>query len=78
MRFWFRFISPYYEEIDSVDLINARRNFDRDFYTYLGEIFEDICREVVADSGILDHTQMRRWWWKENEIDFAAVNEETG
>ena len=78
MRFWFRFISPFYEEIDSVNLNNARRNFDHDFNTYLGEIFEDICRETVARTGMIEYTQMRRWWWKENEIDIAAINEEKG
>ncbi|MFW6048330.1 MAG: ATP-binding protein [Candidatus Natronoplasma sp.] len=76
MKFWFRFISPFYEEIDSENIRNARKNFDKEFNTYLGEVFEDICREVVIETEMIDYTQMRRWWWKDKEIDITAVLED--
>lgn len=74
MKFWFRFISPFYEEIDSENLTNAKKNFDKEFNTYLGHIFEDICREIIIDTSMIDYTQMRRWWWKDKEIDITAIN----
>ncbi|MGM0510514.1 MAG: ATP-binding protein [Thermoplasmatota archaeon] len=77
MRFWFRFISPFYEEIDSENLRNAKKNFDKEFNMYLGYIFEDICREIIRDTEMIDYTQMRRWWWKDKEIDIAAINEDS-
>ena len=76
MKFWFRFISPFYEEIDSENLKNARKNFDKEFNTYLGEVFEDICREIIMETEMIDYTQMRRWWWKDKEIDITAVKED--
>ncbi len=74
MKFWFRFISPFYEEIDSENLVNAKKNFDKEFNTYLGHVFEDVCREIIIE--IIDYTQMRRWWYKDKEIDITAVNED--
>ncbi|MFW6041337.1 MAG: ATP-binding protein [Thermoplasmatota archaeon] len=76
MKFWFRFISPFYEEIDSENLKNAKKNFDKEFNTYLGEVFEDICREIIMSTEMFEYTQMRRWWWKDKEIDITAVDED--
>lgn len=76
MKFWFRFVSPFYEEIDSENLRNAKMNFDKEFNTYLGEVFEGICRETIMDKEMFGYTQMRRWWWKDKEIDIAAVDED--
>ncbi len=76
MKFWFRFISPFYEEIDSEDLRNAKKNFDKEFNTYLGEVFEEVCREMIKETEMIDYTQMRRWWYKDKEIDITAVKED--
>jgi len=46
-RFWFRFVYPFEDYIDSMMNEAAIFEFDRDFNTYLGYIFEDISREVV-------------------------------
>lgn len=46
-KFWFRFVYPYEDDIDSLMNETALHEFDKAFNTYLGYIFEDISREVV-------------------------------
>ncbi|MCP4150794.1 MAG: ATP-binding protein [bacterium] len=47
LKFWFRFVYPFEEEIDSMMPEGALYSFEKGFNTYLGTVFEEVAREVV-------------------------------
>lgn len=72
-KFWFRFVSPYFAEIENWQDEGAVNEFNRYFDGYLGTVFEDVCRELLRSSG---HWQeLGRWWYREDEIDIVGLNE---
>jgi len=78
--FWFRFIAPYFEEIESGFPDGAIEDFGRDFNRYLGFAFEDVARQILIElnrAGKLpfSFTKIGRWWHKSEEIDLVALNE---
>ncbi|NJE61623.1 ATP-binding protein [Thermococcus sp. 21S7] len=78
--FWFRFIAPYFEEIESGFSDGALEDFGRDFNHYLGFAFEDVARQILIGlnrAGKLPFrfTKIGRWWRKGEEIDLVALNE---
>ncbi|MFA4646331.1 ATP-binding protein [Pyrococcus kukulkanii] len=78
--FWSRFVSPYYEEIESNFPENAIEDFTRNFNSFLGKPFEGIAREFLIEAnrkGVLpfQFTKLGRWWHKGEEIDIVALNE---
>ncbi len=87
-NFWFRFISPYEDEIESSFLDNVTNDFKKNFNSYLGFIFEKICKEFLIKNReklSFRFTKIGRWWGfyrdkenkrKELEIDLVALNEE--
>jgi len=75
--FWFLFVSPYYEEIDSGFKESAEINFNKKFNTYLGKVFEDIAKQLLLEFKPINITRIGKWWHKDKEIDVVAVNEET-
>ena len=75
-RFWFRFVSPYFSEIENYHIKNAVSEFEREFNGYLGKIFEEIVLQLVQEGKIkLDYTTIGKWWYRDEEIDFIALNE---
>ena len=76
-RFWFKFISEFQEEIESYAQDIAIENFRKKFNTYLGEVFEDLCLELVKNLRFLPFTKIGKWWHKDKEIDIVALNERT-
>ncbi len=73
-RFWFRFVYPYEDEIDSMFCDNAINNFRKNFNSYLGYVFEHVCREFVRY--FFSYTKIGRWWQKDRELDILAMNED--
>ena len=72
-RFWFRFVSPHFAEIESWTKEGAVEGFEEHFNHYLGEVFEDICRQyLLADVG---YSTIGSWWHKEDEIDIVALSQ---
>ena len=77
-RFWFRFVSPYFSEIENYHSENAVREFEKEFNSYLGKIFEEIILQLILKGKIkLEFTKIRKWWHKDKEIDLVALNERT-
>jgi len=82
--FWFRYVYPYKSLIEEG---RAERLFDsikKDFNSYLGFVFEKICREFLWGQGQEQEqklpflfTKLGRWWHRDKEIDLVALNEET-
>ncbi|MFA4701974.1 ATP-binding protein [Pyrococcus kukulkanii] len=78
--FWFRFVAPHFEEIESGFNEGAIEDFKAEFNDYLGFAFEEIARQVLIDlsrEGKLPFriTKIGRWWHRGEEIDIVALNE---
>ncbi len=72
-NFWFRFVSPYFVEIESWHAEGAVEEFERFFDQYLGQIFERVCIQFL-NSGT-EYNRSGRWWHRGDEIDLVALNE---
>ncbi len=77
-RFWFAFVRPNKRRLE-LGLERAVWEDIRDeFNTYLGSVFEDVCREALLEMAKRDVLPVRvsgmgRWWSKDAEIDVLAV-----
>ncbi|MBI2676196.1 MAG: ATP-binding protein [Candidatus Aenigmarchaeota archaeon] len=78
-KFWFRFVSRYFAEIDSGNDVNAVSAFRRDYNTYMGSIFEDLMLNLALEgyNMPIKPTKIGRWWHKDKEIDIVALNDTT-
>jgi len=76
--FWFRFISPYYEEIENEAPEAAIVNFERNFNTYLGTPFECYARsmtgKILKKHGYI-LSKIGRWWHGDVDIDIVAIDD---
>ena len=77
--FWFRFVAPYFEEIESGFPDGALEEFRRDFNQYIGFAFEEIVKQLLIElnrEGRLPFkfTKIGRWWYKREEIDIVALS----
>ncbi|ASJ08579.1 ATPase [Thermococcus siculi] len=79
-RFYYRFVSPHYEDIEGLNPEPAIEDFRKNFNTYLGTTFEKVAKEfliMLSGKGYLPSRYHRfgRWWHKGEEIDLIALNE---
>ena len=78
-RFYHRFVSPHYEDVESLNPEPAIQDFLRNFNTYLGKTFEKVAREFLIElnkHGRLPFkfTKIGKWWHKNEEIDLVALD----
>lgn len=76
-RFWFKFVFRNQSalEADSHDVVMDIVR--RDFNSFVGKAFEQVCREHIEDSGEFEFSAIGRWWRKDKEIDLVAINDLT-
>lgn len=78
-RFYYRFVSPHYEEIEALNPDPAIEDFHRNFNSYLGKTFEKVAREfivkLIREKKLPPYTRFGRWWNKNEEIDLVGLNE---
>jgi hypothetical protein len=43
---------------------------------HLGVKFEDFVREIMPEIGIMEITEIGRWWRKDKEVEIVALNEQ--
>jgi len=72
-KFWFRFISPNFANIENWQYEGAFNEFKRYFDQYLGEVFEQVCKQFVNLE--YDYPRLGRWWYKEGEIDIVGLDQ---
>jgi len=72
-NFWIRFVHPFREEIE----LGVFSFPEEKFNTYLGEVFEEVCKEFLIETRFFPFTKIGRWWHKDREIDLVALNEKT-
>ncbi len=79
-EFWFRFARANYSIIEQ-DVDKGLEKVKRDFSSYVGFVFEDICKEFLWElrfkKEIFNFDRIGRWWRKDKEIDIVALNEQT-
>ncbi|AAL80888.1 DEXX-box atpase [Pyrococcus furiosus DSM 3638] len=73
-RFYHRFVSPHYEEIESLNPEPAIEDFRKNFNAYLGRTFEKVSREFLTR--VIKPSKVGRWWHKGEEIDIVALKGE--
>ncbi|MBU4087005.1 MAG: ATP-binding protein [Nanoarchaeota archaeon] len=74
LKFWFRYI---YSNLSSIEQgIFKLENIKKDYPSYLGYIFEDICKQRLIESKIFNFSKIGRWWHKDKEIDLVALDGE--
>ncbi|MHA1770024.1 MAG: ATP-binding protein [Candidatus Thorarchaeota archaeon] len=78
--FWFRFVHPNIDliETDQGELLVTQ--VLEDFNQYLGKVFEDIAIQLLLKLNKAKILPFRfykigRWWYKDQEIDIVALNE---
>ncbi|MHA1471390.1 MAG: DUF234 domain-containing protein [Candidatus Asgardarchaeia archaeon] len=81
-NFWFRFVSKYFEDIETGFNDEAISDFEKNFNTYLGYIFEQIVKEFFIELSRRNELPIKikkigRWWHKNEKIDLIASDDET-
>lgn len=77
--FWFKFVSLFQSEIESGNTELAIKNFEAQFNTYLGDVFEREVRSAFNKKNIAPFaaTKIGKWWHKDTDIDLVLANEKT-
>lgn len=72
--FWFRFIFPYKSLLESGELETYMKIFNKEFNSYLGEVFENLCRKYFIKKLVKQPLkEVGKWWHREKEIDIIGV-----
>jgi len=75
LKFWFRFIYPNLSSLE--EGIFNQNLIKKNYNTYLGNIFENVCKEFLINTKPIEFTKIDKWWEKDKEIDLIATNSET-
>ena len=43
--------------------------------SYIGKIFENICKQFLIKKKIISSSKIGKWWYKDKEIDIVGLNE---
>ena len=73
-KFWFEFIKPNEMLLERGRSEELSKKVIEQLPKYIGPLFEEICRDFVWDNFVYD--KVGRWWYKEQEIDIVALNED--
>lgn len=69
--FWFNFVHRYREKIER----DLTIHHEDDYNTYFGKRFEGLIRDELFHH-FFDYPSVGRWWFKQQEIDIVAVDED--
>lgn len=81
--FWFRFVSPWIDEIEKGRAHAVLERRIKPFFNeYVGRHFEDVAREALEQMNEramlpVRFSKMGSWWHKGNEIDAVALDDST-
>lgn len=78
IRFWFSFIYPNLDLIDSNKIGRVKKIIQGNLETYIGPCFEDLIKELLTRLCDLRFTRIGSWWHGGEEIDVVALNENNG
>jgi hypothetical protein len=76
--FWFRFVFPYIDLIESYGSKFVVDNYiSKSLNEFIGFKFEDIILELLPKLRVFNLTKIGKWWYKDKEIGIVALNEQT-
>jgi len=75
LKFWFKYIYPNLSSIE--EGIFDKNIIKKDYNSYLGNIFEEVCKQFIISTKQFKFTKIGKWWHKDKEIDLIGLNEET-
>lgn len=75
LKFWFKYIYPNLSSIE--EGIFDKNIIKKDYNPYLGNIFEEVCKQFIISTKQFKFTKIGKWWHKDKEIDLIGLNEET-
>ncbi|NJE26817.1 ATP-binding protein [Thermococcus sp. MV5] len=78
--FWFRYVQPNVDLIETGQSEMLVKLVMKDFEQYLGSVFEEVAKQFLiklnkANRITFSFTKLGRWWYKSEEIDIVALNE---
>lgn len=78
-RFWFQYVFPYKSDLEIQRYEEALRSVEESFEQIESFVYEDVCRELLADfrEKIFNFERISRWWNKKEEIDVVGLNNKT-
>jgi len=82
-NFWFRFVYPKKSELESGHIDDVLKVIKRDFNSYVGRVFEQICREYLEQRKPVPFSRIGKWWGysreggerRVEEIDIVSIDE---
>ncbi len=76
--FWFRFVYPYIDLIESRKIDTVVENkIAPQLNAFIGKKFENIAKELIERLEKKNYTKIGKWWYKDKEIDILATDEQT-
>jgi hypothetical protein len=81
LNFWFKYIFPNKTELETGNTQNILNNIKLDYNVYLGHAFEQAAAELLTEMKMQNKlpftfTTIGKWWYKNDEIDLIALDEE--
>lgn len=84
LDFWYRFVQPNLSRQNFLEEEGERNRFEQPFSAYLGEVWERLVRDSLAEKGLPDFGGVRnvaRWWGagtnqKPMELDVVTESED--
>ncbi len=79
-NFWFRFVYPNLSDLEMGLVNEVYSRISSQLNTHYGHLFENLILEQLKQKIIpvgFPFTEVRRWWYKDKEIDVVVVNEQT-
>lgn len=73
IRFWFRFIYPNLSSIE--EGVFSAEGIRDEYNSYLGHVFEDVCREFIVLEMPASFSRIGSWWHRDEEIDIVAIDD---
>lgn len=80
LNFWFAVIYPHRMEIETKKGSEVLMSVKNQMSSYFGKMFENLCMDLVRCGFFFDDfsfSRLGRWWFKENEIDIAGLDEKS-
>jgi hypothetical protein len=78
--FWFKYVLPNRGRLEIGNEDYVLKQIGDTFDQHLGDAYESISREIFLDLARrekLPVTSLGRWWWKNEEIDLVALDEDS-
>ncbi len=77
-NFWFRFVYPNLSDLEIGLVDEVFSKISKDMNSYFGSSFESLIFEKIRLKEIqgISYNEVRKWWYKDNEIDVVALNED--